>query len=968
MLRRQVALLSRRLTVGAALAVALLGLAATSLVLSAAPGPVVGPAQATGSVTAGPGTGTANATGTVLATRTVTATGTVTATTTPGPVNDLTTALTIQIQVNTLVSNPAIYGNPTAIRTAVTQAAPLALQVQARLQAAAAEATGPAAGLVQGALNEMEMALGLGQLILTGPDADVPLRHDEMRVHGAVALTYINLALASLGAGPSAPAAGRLVTAADFPAPAGYRVEVVANGLDFPSAVTTGPDGAVYVAEAGFSYGQVRTVPQVRRIAPNGTSTIIASGVFSGPIAGLAVSGDNLFVSHRGAIARVNLTTNAVTNIITGLPSFGEHYNENIAVGPDGKLYITQGTATNMGVVDLNDYFFGWLQQFPQGHDTPCRTLTLAGVNYTMGNPLMRPVTDTVTTGAFLPFGAPSTAGQTVPGQTLCNGAVLQANLDGSGLTVFADGFRNVYGLAFHPDGRLFVTEQGPDDAGQRPTGGPDSFYQVVQGGWYGWPDFVAGKPVTDPSNKPETHPNPQPVLLNPPPLARQPDATFPRHSTAVGFDFSRSAGFAPVGTAFVAQFGDLTPPTASGAVVAAGHQVVMLAPGGTEMAFLTSPATSSLGQLLFRPTDATFSADGTTLYVTHFGEVNTVPGGIAPRPGTGALLRITSMQQVTGTVTPATGTPGTGTPVATGTVTPGTGTPMMTGTVTPSTGTPMMTGTVTPGTGTPMMTSTVTPGTGTPMMTGTVTPGTGTPMMTGTVTSSTGTPGVTGTVTPGTGTPMMTGTVTPGTGTPAVTRTVTPGTGTPAATTTVQPTAVATCDATNRSNVCGGILVIRAFIDFGCDTFFNRGTDWPLAGTTVTAILPDGTRRTAIVDENGNAVITGVNLTAGQPLLVTTDGGPPSPTWVQQAGFGLAACPGSGAARLTTTNFTLFGVAYVDLRYNLSGGGLGPMTVTPMATGFPSGTGTPLATGTVSTTGTPRATGTVLATGTPRP
>ena len=72
-----------------------------------------------------------------------------------------------------------------------------------------------------------------------------------------------------------------------------------------------------------------------------------------------------------------------------------------------------------------------------------------------------------------------------VEGQVKCNGAVLRANPDGSGLEVLANGFHNNYGLAFHPDGRLFTTEQGPDARGPHPVSGPDNIYDVVAEGWW---------------------------------------------------------------------------------------------------------------------------------------------------------------------------------------------------------------------------------------------------------------------------------------------------------------------------------------------------------------------------------------------------------------------------------------------------------------------------------------------------
>lgn len=562
------------------------------------------------------------------------------------PVAHLTLALQEQIQVNTITSNPALDRDVAAIRAALMQATPHALTVQTELTAAHGMVSGQTQLFTQMALTELTSAVQIGQLLLTGPPEPpdmVMARHAELLVHGGVALASINLALNTLGAGPSAPRAGHILQATELQLPDGYRAEIVANGLSFASSVAVGADGTVYVAEAGFSYGLVTAPARVLRVGPDGTTAVVAEG-FIGPVAGLAVHDGQLFVSHRNTISRVDIATGARTDIITGLPSLGDHYNENIAIGPDNKLYITQGSATESGVVGPDNYFFGWLQMAPQFHDIPCRDLTLAGVNHPSGNPLTPDVSDTATTGAFLPFGTPSTPGQVVQGQAMCNGAVLRANLDGSGLEVFADGFRNNYGLAFTPDGRLFTTEQGPDGRGSRPVGGPDNLYEVVQGGWYGWPDFYGGVPVTDPSRAPERHGMviAQSVLLNPPPLAGRPFAQFENHATAVGLDFSRSEAFAPMGRAFVALFGDLTPASNEGVPRRAGQQVVMVTPAGTVQPFLTSPAATPTGHLVFRPTDATFDPSGDALYVTHFGQVIAVPGGIAPAPGTGALIRIT--------------------------------------------------------------------------------------------------------------------------------------------------------------------------------------------------------------------------------------------------------------------------------------------------------------------------------------
>ncbi len=144
-----------------------------------------------------------------------------------------------------------------------------------------------------------------------------------------------------------------------------------------------------------------------------------------------------------------------------------------------------------------------------------------------------------------------------------------------------------------------------------------------------------------------------------------------------------------------------------------------------------------------------------------------------------------------------------------------------------------------------------------------------------------------------------------------------------PARTTAVfvsAPEAGFVCDPSNPAHVCNGMVVVRAYLDLGCDGFFNRGTDWPLAGASVTARLPDGSVRTGVADANGNILLTGINMVANEQLeLELTDA--PTPTWVQQAGFGLQACPSSPSrVTLLGSNFGLFRVAFVDFRQSFAG------------------------------------------------
>jgi glucose/arabinose dehydrogenase len=490
----------------------------------------------------------------------------------------------------------------------------------------------------------LDQAVAVAELVATETESDVKLRVDEVLAHDSVALGLTNLSLADRGEGPLVVGQGRTLAATDFSVPADYTASIALDHLTFPSALAT-IDGEVYVGEAGYSYGNVQAEARVLKLGRDGTVGIVASG-FRPPLAGVAidVKTGTMFVSHRGTITRVDLGTGAKTDIVTDLPSEGDHFNEGVAVGLDGRVYFTQGTATNSGIVGLDDYALGWLGARPEVHDLPCRDFQLRGVNVRTGNVLSGDPRDIVATGAYQPFGTPSRPGQWVTANAKCHGAIFSVTANGSDLRMVADGFRNPYGIAFDAQGRLFVTENGFDTRGSRPVEGPDNVYVVQAGGWYGWPDFSGGVPVNDPSRAPLRGPIAQPLLLTRIEPAGPPLAQLERHASADGIALTRNDMFAPIGTAFVAEFGDLAPFTSGGGQVAAGHKVVRVEIDGTARDFLR-PAAGS--EPLLRPVAVAFGQTGETLYVAHFGDVRTVPGAVLPVAGTGALIRVVRMTPV---------------------------------------------------------------------------------------------------------------------------------------------------------------------------------------------------------------------------------------------------------------------------------------------------------------------------------
>ncbi|MHB8995914.1 MAG: PQQ-dependent sugar dehydrogenase [Armatimonadota bacterium] len=450
--------------------------------------------------------------------------------------------------------------------------------------------------------------------------------------------------------------------------PAGFRAEVVMSGLTYPTSVEFDGKGTMYVAEAGYSYGDSSVKPRILRISPDGRVGVIAEQPsLSGPITDLLWHRGQMYVSHRGRISLLQ-PNGQVRDLVTGLPSDGDHHNNQLAVGRDGKIYFGQGTATNSGVVGLDNAKMGWLKQHPDFHDIPARNIRLFGKTFESANPL-KTTEQIARTLPFHPFGNAEIDDLTVPGQVKASGTILRMNPDGSGLEVYAWGLRNPFGVMWSPDGTLYATENGFDVRGSRPVADDtDDIYIIKQGAWYGWPDYAMGLPITSPRFKPENKPQPQFLMAEHPPV-EQPWLTFPKHSAIAKVEFSTSQSFGQ-GQMFVAFFGHMAPMTGKAPDDHGGHQVVRVDPAtrktmmffGKKHGHGASPKDSDnsgahgsgsgadddgsgmAGESFTagprRLLDVRFSPDGRALYIADFGAM-AIKGGAAPVPKTGVIWRV---------------------------------------------------------------------------------------------------------------------------------------------------------------------------------------------------------------------------------------------------------------------------------------------------------------------------------------
>src|SRR5437899_1699001 len=386
--------------------------------------------------------------------------------------------------------------------------------------------------------------------------------------------------------------------------------------------------------------------------------------------------------NNSSRIVTVNPQTGQVTPFISGLPT-GDHPAEQITF-KDGWIYWSQGSTTNSSVVG-RDNGGGANQQ-----DIPCQDITLSTNLFDAGGRVM--------TSGYSPFntrrpGATVTAFESATGPGICGGPIDRAKVNvtdpKSTIEPVSWGYRNPYGIRFAPDdhalkGGLFVTENGEDERGARPTNNsPDRLHLAQQNpdgspDYHGWPDrfgFLAStQAVFNPVGGPGDD-NPiavvgkpvQPVLAFPPQPITAPIALEPADVAVVGLDFAPDSfvgGVVKKGAALISREGDFGFSKANG-TPEAGHDIELVnfsRPGEplqiqqSDFAFNNTndqAFTDNGVQGINRPTDLKFGPDGCAYLVDYgavrdFGQsdpatkfVGAANGPLVQIPGTGTIWKI---------------------------------------------------------------------------------------------------------------------------------------------------------------------------------------------------------------------------------------------------------------------------------------------------------------------------------------
>lgn len=283
----------------------------------------------------------------------------------------------------------------------------------------------------------------------------------------------------------------------------------------FPTAVAVGPDERLYVADwngriqALTLDAETKQVVARQQITSSGDlqevfgiafdpfDTTVPPPIYvSNTISGFGESGVAPSGSFPGKVTRISGPSyGIIEDVITGLPvSNAGHQTNGLAFGPDGRLYIAQGSTTNAGLPNPNPGLF-------QRREVPTSAAILVADIHAPG------------------FDGNITYS---PANTYAD----DVDQVGGDVEVYASGFRNPYDLIWHSNGNLYGTDNGPN-AGYGPTSTsctssgadpetPDELNLIEESKYYGHPNRNRGRfddrqcvyhATTDPSTAEHTAP-----------------------------------------------------------------------------------------------------------------------------------------------------------------------------------------------------------------------------------------------------------------------------------------------------------------------------------------------------------------------------------------------------------------------------------------------------------------------------
>jgi glucose/arabinose dehydrogenase len=322
--------------------------------------------------------------------------------------------------------------------------------------------------------------------------------------------------LAKPGATPSVARFSRLVrrpSDASLQVPAGFRIELVAEGLRDPRVVRVAPNGDIFVAETRG--GTIRVLRADADGAKVATNEVFASGLKQPFGIAFFPNGDNpqwVYVANTDSVVRFRYQTGDLKargkseTVVPSLPHDGGHSTRDIVFTPDNKrMLVSVGSLSNVAEGMGNP---------PGGLDAWSRTQ---------------------------PLGA-------AWGSETERATVLAFNPDGKDRKLYATGIRNCVGLAIQPQtGLPWCSTNERDGLGDDLA--PDYVTSVKEGAFYGWPWFYIG------NNEDPRHAGARPDLKD---KVTIPDVLVQPHSASLGMTFYQGTQFPTEyqGDAFAAEHG----------------------------------------------------------------------------------------------------------------------------------------------------------------------------------------------------------------------------------------------------------------------------------------------------------------------------------------------------------------------------------------------------------------------------
>ena len=222
-------------------------------------------------------------------------------------------------------------------------------------------------------------------------------------------------------------------------APAGFKVQLYAAGLDNPRLIRTAPNGDLFVAES--DPGRIMIFRGITSDGKPQITSIFASGLkqpFGIAFYPLGPNPKWVYIGDTNAVLRIpynngDLTASGPPEHIADLPSNGRgHWTRDVQFSPDGAtMFASVGSGSNVDDPDTHP------AEFHRAN-------------------------------------------------------ILAFNPDGSGMHVYAYGIRNPVGLAVDPlTGELWCSVNERDALGDNLV--PDYITHVQPGGFYGWPWWYIG-------------------------------------------------------------------------------------------------------------------------------------------------------------------------------------------------------------------------------------------------------------------------------------------------------------------------------------------------------------------------------------------------------------------------------------------------------------------------------------------